>query len=663
MSSIHKRERIEEAMRKFFAGEDIDTDSIRSEILDSWIRSRQYGVNPVLTRKIVLTPVELKERIERRQHLYQTSLPMMESLYSFIRGSNFIVLLCDEDGYVLKVLGDDQMLKQAESSQLVEGAGRSEKHLGTNGIGTCIYLKKPLQVWAEEHYYQPHRNWTCSAAPILDQTSGEVLGVLCLSGSWDQVHFHTLGMVVAGSEAITRQLSLTRLLTESNTTNEKLNKVMESLNYGVVFTDCKGVVKQINSTALSLLNVKNLDKDSILERNIQDFLQGNGLGKSILKDAESGAELEFSTAYGTLQCTVNRMDGGREGPSDFVITLRGLEHVRRMVNRIVGSNAHFVFGDIVGGSLPIIEAKKLAKIASSYSNNVLLTGESGTGKELFAQAIHNASSRASGPFVAINCGALPRSLVESELFGYEGGTFTGSKKTGQPGKFELANGGTIFLDEIGEMPFDVQVSLLRVLQNREVIRVGAKMAIEIDVRVIAATNKDLEESIRNRTMREDLYYRLNAFSIKIPALRERGDDILTLAEFLLRKYNLSFNKSVAGFSSEARRILCNYDWPGNVRELENIIECAILIADTHEITPAQLPAHLASSVIQASRTDTPATMPSGITSAESEELLIRSTINAHRGNVSKTAKELGLGRSTIYRKIKKYGITVPEFRD
>lgn len=228
-------------------------------------------------------------------------------------------------------------------------------------------------------------------------------------------------------------------------------------------------------------------------------------------------------------------------------------------------------------------ALRLGQIAAQTPSNVLITGESGTGKELFAQAIHNASDRRNGPFVAINCGALPKSLIESELFGYEGGTFTGARREGCAGKFELANGGTIFLDEIGDMPFDVQVALLRVLQSHEVSRLGSSKTIKVDVRVISATNKDLLAAIDNNQFRSDLYYRLNVFGIAIPPLRERAGDVRLLADYFLQKYTSFSGHCLSGFTEAAYALLEEYEWRGNIRELENAVERAVYLTSEGRI--------------------------------------------------------------------------------
>lgn len=235
----------------------------------------------------------------------------------------------------------------------------------------------------------------------------------------------------------------------------------------------------------------------------------------------------------------------------------------------------YTFDDIIGESQAINKTKSMAEFVAEGISSILIYGETGTGKELFAQSIHNASNRRNKPFVALNCGAIPASLIESNLFGYEEGAFTGAKKGGSPGVFEQANEGTIFLDEISEMEFSLQTKLLRVLQEREIVRIGGYKPLKVDVRVIASTNKDLKELIAEGKFRQDLYYRLNVVQIKIPGLRERQGDIPLLARYYVNKYNQSFGKFIENIAREAEKVLEDYTWPGNVRELQNCIEHAM----------------------------------------------------------------------------------------
>jgi len=315
----------------------------------------------------------------------------------------------------------------------------------------------------------------------------------------------------------------------------------------------------------------------------------------------------------------------------------------------------YSFDNIIGISKKALEVKRICKLLAKTDSTVLIVGESGTGKELHASAIHNASKRSLGPFIKINCGAIPGSLIESELFGYDEGAFTGAKKGGKKGKFELADGGTIFLDEIGEMPIDMQVRLLRVIQEKEVERVGGNTLKKIDIRIIAATNIDLEEAVKQGRFRRDLYYRLNVMKVEIPPLRERKEDIELLADSLRVKVANKLGLYVEGISKKAIDILKNYNWPGNIRELENVIERAINLLDSGSLTIE--PKHLPKSIVKNKYKNTfheERKLSEIIESVEKRS--IERCLAETKWNKNKTAKLLGISRANLYKKIEKYNI-------
>ncbi|MDR5658603.1 sigma 54-interacting transcriptional regulator [Serpentinicella sp. ANB-PHB4] len=330
-----------------------------------------------------------------------------------------------------------------------------------------------------------------------------------------------------------------------------------------------------------------------------------------------------------------------------------LHHYKKQLIKIQGAN--YKWENIVGESKNLNQVKYIGRKASQTESTVLLMGESGTGKELFAHSIHNDSKRSPYPFVKLNCAAIPTDLLESELFGYDEGAFTGAKKGGKVGKFELANKGTIFLDEIGDMPLNMQAKLLRVLQDKEIERVGGNKQINVDVRVIAATNKNLEELVKKGEFREDLYYRINVMVIEVPALRDRLDDIEALSKNLLEKISQRLGKYVIKISHEAMSILKRYNWPGNVRELENTLERAINLTDGDTITVDHLPYNITKKA--------PKTIEEPIRElndivADAEKDAILRCLEYTKGNKLKTSKLLNISRSSLYDKIEKYGIEV-----
>ncbi|MFD4819235.1 sigma-54 interaction domain-containing protein [Peribacillus butanolivorans] len=315
------------------------------------------------------------------------------------------------------------------------------------------------------------------------------------------------------------------------------------------------------------------------------------------------------------------------------------------------NKASYTFDHIMGKSPALMEVKVQARIAAKSDSNVLILGESGTGKELFAHSIHNESRRAMGVFVKVNCAAIPAELLESELFGYEEGSFTGAKKGGKAGKFEAADGGTIFLDEIGELPLHMQVKLLRVLQEKEIERVGSTGSVQIDVRVIAATNRNLEEMVSKGEFRLDLYYRLKVMQIHVPSLRKRLEDVEILVNYFVEKYQNLMKKRVQGMSDQALRLLRLYKWPGNIRELENIIERALNIVEEEEMIDSK---HLPEEITGYKELVPIRTLAEVM--EETERATIFSCLEMTSGNKSETAKRLGVSRTTLYEKMNKYGL-------
>ncbi|MGM0403106.1 MAG: sigma-54 interaction domain-containing protein, partial [Thermodesulfobacteriota bacterium] len=345
------------------------------------------------------------------------------------------------------------------------------------------------------------------------------------------------------------------------------------------------------------------------------------------------------------------------------IATKELKYYKGEVMRLKGSR--YNFKNIIGNSQMLVQAKELAKMAASSMSNVLIRGESGTGKELFAHAIHDCSLRRYGAFIRVNCAAIPAGLLESELFGYEGGAFTDAKKGGKPGKFELAQGGTLFLDEIGDMPPEMQAKLLRVLQEKEVERLGGDRVIQLDIRLIAATNRDLEEMIKKEEFRQDLYYRLNVLKIEIPPLREIKEDIELLSEKILQELNEELGTTVKKVDPEVIDILQAYDWPGNMRELKNVLERAVAVNMGREsvIRKNHLPIYLLD--LGKNKTVTgffgfknPDEFSLREILESTEKKAIESALKKTGNNRKKAAELLGIHRSGLYQKMNKYGIYI-----
>ncbi len=379
-----------------------------------------------------------------------------------------------------------------------------------------------------------------------------------------------------------------------------------------------------------------------------------------IKEHQENPIIIFMTAYASVDTAVRAL---KQGAFDYVTKPIDPEELERLVRNAaerrllqkenlslkVQLEELTPFKDIIGESQPIQDVVELIRNVAPTDTTVLIRGESGTGKELVARAIHAASPRRFMPFVTVNCGALPEGLLESELFGHEQGAFTGAQFR-HKGKFELADGGTLFLDEIGDVSLKTQTDLLRVLQEREITRLGGTKPIKVDFRLIAATNCDLEARVAEKSFREDVYYRLNVFPIVLPSLKARSGDIPMLAGYFLQKYARKMNRPIRGISASAMALLSQHSWPGNVRELENSIERAVIFCKGDELLPEHLPIHR-SAASEAS---------SGLPLSEVEKIHIQRVLAETGGNISKSARVLGIDRATLYNKIKRYGLFVRE---
>ncbi|MDD5016281.1 MAG: sigma 54-interacting transcriptional regulator, partial [Atribacterota bacterium] len=341
-------------------------------------------------------------------------------------------------------------------------------------------------------------------------------------------------------------------------------------------------------------------------------------------------------------------------PQGVTALFKEMKKVHRLVGNFIGANTRYNFSSIIGNNVKLTKAVNLAKVASISSCKMLIQGESGTGKEIFAQAVHNNSNRKNNPFIAINCAAIPRDLVESELFGYEGGAFTGAKKEGRAGKFELAEGGTLFLDEIESMPLEAQPKLLRILESNQLMRVGGNRIIPTDVRIISSSNIDLFLMVKERKFREDLYYRLNTVTINVPSLRERKDDIPVLIRYFCNRSG-SRTENKIEIDKKVLELFYNYNWPGNVRELENEIERAMLLSKNNRITVDLINENIKN--FKANNLNVKDNNKASPLEDLEKEALLKALEDA-KGNISKASKALGIDRSTLYRKIKKYRISV-----
>ncbi|MBE3579465.1 MAG: sigma-54-dependent Fis family transcriptional regulator [Caldanaerobacter subterraneus] len=625
--------------------EGILEEGIREEIKESWKLCREYGVDPFGGVGEILDEKSMKVRLKENEELISVAHPIMEDIYRQVTGSGFLLVLVDKDGYLIDRIGDENIMGETRKLNFVEGALWTEEAVGTNAIALALRLDRPIQLVGAEHYCITHHMATCSAAPIHDER-GNVIGCLDMTGLKEEAHPHNLGVVLAGAYAIEKQLALIR-------SHKLIDATFDSIHEGMLILDHYFIVQRVNEIALRILNITPRE---IIGRHIQSFVDFDII-KEVLNQSEPYYDVEgaFYSKGRKIPCRINAVPVmANRKTIGTVITFREERHVRNVVNKLAGFRAYYTFEDIVTQDDKMKKVIETAKKAAKSDCSILIEGESGTGKELFAQAIHNYSKRAKGPFVAVNCASIPRELVESELFGYEKGAFTGANKEGKPGKFELADNGTIFLDEIGELPYEVQSKLLRVLDNYRIVRVGGTEEKKLNVRVIAATNRNLCEEVEKKNFRNDLYYRINVIKINIPPLRERKRDIELLAKVFVDRLN-KYNNEQKVLSESFIKRLKDYHWPGDVRELQNVINRAYYLAEGEIITEDYFPENIERKNCEEDINVT-AVLPFDVI----EEKNIKEALRLAKGDVVKAAKMLNLSRSTIYRKIKKYKVNLKE---
>ena len=608
-------------------------------VAKSWEKCRKHGLDPMGGLGKYADEAVFRSILAENKDLLDTALPVMQSVYEIVEQSHFLLVLTDSVGYVLETIGDMDIQKKSNDLQFLKGSLWSDLEVGSNAIGMALDYDTAIQTVGPEHYGRLHHNWTCSAAPI-HGASGEVIGCLDLSGDVHSAHLHTLGLVVAAAfsiETMLIRLQSTRLMREALNGSEG----------SVVLLDDEFHPIWINKAAekflgLSINELENADfREMLPDVDWGQLQQWNQKGQYITNDTRltTGKCIYDCSAVITPTLDANRRT--------FTVNLKQQEHLIASVNKVSGNRANYTFSSIYAQDPQMKKVVQLAQKYAHYDGAVLIEGESGTGKELFAQAIHNESSRAKGPFVAVNCASLPRDLIESELFGYEKGAFTGALREGNPGKFELANHGTLFLDEIGEMPLEFQAKLLRAVESLRIRRLGGTQERKLDLRVIAATNRNLRHEAEQGRFRQDLYYRLNVLKLDIPPLRERPLDIGFCAKAFLERFNQKYPEQRKEMSPDYLDALQQYDWPGNVRELQNSMERTFYACNTDVLTADDFRFVITGMTVSDKKENC------GQKNKREEILAV---LRSAEGRAEVAAQKLGIGRATFYRMCKRYGI-------
>jgi sigma-54 dependent transcriptional regulator, acetoin dehydrogenase operon transcriptional activator AcoR len=665
--------------------------ALSESIGDSWRRCvRDYSLDPVrVYSPAVISTGDLRGRQVQHEQLIQIASAEMDSLYDQICGSGYALLLTDASGVILCEKIDSTLKSLFRSAGLLVGADWSELHEGTNGIGTCISVDRPVTVHRTEHFRARHIGLSCSGSPIHDP-SGSLLAVLDASTvdarDTRASQAHTMALVNMSAQLIEKCIFLQHHHTTNIVRFHARPELVNLLHDGSLALAMDGTVIAADAMAVRLLATQGRNDlvgrafDEIFDTRIEDLLAPASLARQALwplRDAHLGRRYFASLHMGgspashapvahtsTVYSPTGRASAPR-APMDASPTNRARANASPASNTRPAAHrpptarvSRTLSFEELAGNDPHMESlvRKASRVADS-TLPVLIQGPTGSGKECFARALHAASPRESHAFVAVNCAALPETLIESELFGYGPGAFTGARKEGRKGKIVQSSRGTLFLDEIGDMPLLLQTRLLRVLEEQEVIPLGAETGVAVELRVICASNRDLRELIAAGVFREDLYYRLNGIMLELPSLAARTDK-----DVLIRRFLAEERRTTDGESIDAAALACltEHTWPGNIRELRNVIRSAFAICDDNVIRLCDLPAQLSAArnaVASNSLREEHTTVPTDPLARVEREALL-GAIRASRGNLCHTAKQLGISRNSLYRKLKRHGIGV-----
>lgn len=618
---------------EYFLNENKIPNTVRPAIYQSWLRCQNYDVNPLQQQTSVMLSHDQLNEILHDSKLFHVAKPVIEKLYQQIKGTDHLITLSDHKGRIIHLKGERSILQQAEKMNFVLGADWSERVAGSNAIGTSLAAKQPVQIFSYEHFCEGVHPWVCSAAPIYDPISQNILGVIDLTGPSELAQSHSLSVVQSISSIIEQQLlgNSSPIIHQLQSEYENVKSRQSTINCIVLDAHLNIINGDQNSLSMLKLNAW---KELWQNEELQDL--------KVSLHTNTQPEWEWSILSRNVKAFIRSVIRNNERIG-YVICFEKLYQFNPK-----DPNNKTVWKGIISQSPVMKKLIDKIKIVAPKNVPVLITGESGTGKELISYAVHQKSDRAQKPYITINCGAIPQHLIASELFGYEPGAFTGGDPKGKKGKFEEANGGTLLLDEIGEMPFDLQVHLLRVLQEKEIVRLGSAKPIPIDVRIIAATNKNLNQLISLEKFRSDLYFRLNIVEITLPPLRDRKKDITLLCQHFVTELAKTHQKAIPTISPEVIKIFEQYRWEGNVRELRNVMEYAVLFSENDIISVHTLPKTFQAKSLQTN----PEHQLSLVEKNEKEQLI--TLIAETNGNLSEVARICGFARSTLYRKLAKY---------
>lgn len=603
--------------KKFVDEGVLDSSRINERISESWHRCKQANVNPHMNKgQKILSSNIFQDQKTKSEIFLDIAIPQIQNMRKTIDELQMMALLIDPDGYVLSLSGNQQTLKRAKHINFIEGVKWTEAAVGTNAIGTALEIEEAIMISGTEHYSVASHSWSCAAAPIHND-DGKLIGVLDFSCPIEFSHPYMLGMVTSLAHAIERECSIRVHQNELHLIHRFLD-VIDSDEQVVICNHRDVIVSASKRVRERVCNWSRMKSEDLMHYGLKTKLEvpvysnNRMIGKCIYVK-ENKQEKLFSTSL--------------------------------FINGIT-------FPGVTGTSSVFQHTLEEIKLVSPTDASVYVCGETGVGKEYVARAIHENSPRKNGPFIAVNCGSLPKELMESELFGYAEGAFTGARRQGYKGKFEQADGGTIFLDEIGEVPPEMQVALLRVLQERTVTPIGSSKEVPVNIRIITATHKDLLRLVEEGKFRQDLYYRLHVYPLYVPSLIERKEDIpYFIQHFCERKnWNVAFPKSICNQFSQ-------HTWPGNIRELLNVLERIYILSQGREICEKQISFLLQTMMGNQHQLELQIENKTKYTLNFREKIQRDSMIEAlekTNGNVSLAAKLLDVPRSTFYKRMQKY---------
>lgn len=627
------RKTIHKLWEKFQVGliSDEELDQYEETLVGAWVRCRNLGVDPNMHKGIILPEDEYRTALATSRFLIEKSEPILNKVSHVLTGVPGILILTDAKGTILFIIGDPSVrMRAADNSGIVEGSRWLESLAGTNGIGTAIAQKEAVHIYSNEHFCEGWHQWSCAATPILDPFTEEILGAIDFTTFDKDYREDAVGLTYSLSGHIKAELRLQLELERMQLIHGYSDYSSKYPSDGIIVLDRMGRVVRsspgIDLDECDLFLRSGSDKEQP-KKVKQIYLPGTEMeiGSLLVVQRKNAPVYSFPAELARICCVATF--------GEFVTANESLKLIMERVNKVIPSDI-----------------------------NVLLIGETGTGKEIIANYIHTQSKRHSGPFVAVNCGAISKELFESKFFGYERGAFTGADPRGRKGLFDCADGGTLFLDEVGEMPLDIQAALLRVLETGRFRQVGSDKEISTNCRIIAATNRPLSEEIKRGTFRADLYFRLAVAKFDIPPLRERPEDIPVLIQRTMESLCRKHCVKPSVITPEAMELLTGYNWPGNGREIRNVIESS-MICGGETISAQDLPIN-----IKLSQSTPRETLVEAGDNLGSDDYRINSNVSQREAHliinvlekykdIALACEALGVSRATFYRKCKAHGIS------